>query len=471
MLNEKYIALSDLLKQLTQYSKLNSSNPQFDSNLHTKQLTCLNEDIHWILLLSGFIFFEINSDVNECLISNEIMKYSVNWSQYTDKNFISKLFSTLNPDQNSLTLTSSNTPLSLSLIETKLTDLSQVDPMVLIFFNVFQLCELETQMFSLKMLDYLSPQVSKTIMWFLKEMVRSYLFMKEKNYEELSPTLQGMFGADTEIGVVITNFLMRKLSANFYIWSSENSSTIQTAKLLLEMVKNKDMNTILLQNKQFWSMSNIVCVNDMPWMLLSSNAKKLIIKSLVVSLSNANMEIQMHFFGTTLKPIADRYDSLALLKYNDLHTEKCIKEVMSLIETFNGIIEGSTRSMVKDLIPFLLPRLQQNVQLLDAYKSYGEIVELILEMFNCVIEKVLMNLNDESWTLDAKNQIYGCFLSLIQIFSKHNSGKKSIEANVEEDYYNDLLLFMILLNKLHSVANQTEDSRFLANQPKTTGTH
>ena len=48
-------------------------------------------------------------------------------------------------------------------------------------------------------------------------------------------------------------------------------------------------------------------------------------------------------------------------------------------------------------------------------------------------------------------------------------GKKSIEAKVEEDFYNDLVLFMTLLNKLHYVSNQNEDSRFLANQSKLNG--
>jgi hypothetical protein len=112
-------------------------------------------------------------------------------------------------------------------------------------------------------------------------------------------------------------------------------------------------------------------------------------------------------------------------------------------------------------LPFILPRLQQGVHLLDIYHNYGEIVELILCMFNGVIEKFLVHLND--WP-EAKNQIYHCFLCLIQVFSKHNSSKKSVEANIEEDYFNDLLLFMTLLNTLHNIDNENEDTRFLNSQ-------
>lgn len=48
-----------------------------------------------------------------------------------------------------------------------------------------QLCELETQMHSMKMLHFMSPQVSTTLMWFLKEFTRTYLFMNEKNYQQV----------------------------------------------------------------------------------------------------------------------------------------------------------------------------------------------------------------------------------------------------------------------------------------------
>jgi hypothetical protein len=48
-----------------------------------------------------------------------------------------------------------------------------------------QLCELESQMHPIKMLQYMSPQVASTLMWFLKEFSRSYLFMNEKKYSQV----------------------------------------------------------------------------------------------------------------------------------------------------------------------------------------------------------------------------------------------------------------------------------------------
>ena len=42
-------------------------------------------------------------------------------------------------------------------------------------------------------------------------------------------------------------------------------------------------------------------------------------------------------------------------------------------------------------------------------------------------------------------------------------GKKTVETTVEEDYFSDLLLLMTLLNTLHNIDNDNEDSRFLNN--------
>jgi hypothetical protein len=142
--------------------------------------------------------------------------------------------------------------------------------------------------------------------------------------------------------------------------------------------------------------------------------------------------MQTHFYNTILQPLINRFETLNNIKSDMIHVETCIKEVMSLIETFNGIIEGASKSIINQLLPFVIPRLQQGVQLYDIYHNYGEIVELILCMFNGVIEKFLPYISN--WP-DARNQIYHCFLCLIQVFSRHNSGNFRNYFNSNEFIY------------------------------------
>lgn len=420
--------MTEILKQIIQQN----ITKQHDEVLN-KHLNNLSEDIHWILLITGFILFEINSDVEQANIPEELMKYSINCSSHVDMNLINKMVLTLNQfDTVALSQNASKSSflnsIGLLLIDTKLSDSEPCDPISRLIYHAFQLCEIEMHMFTLNMLQYLSPQVASSLMWFLKEFSRSYLFMKESNYNDISPVMHTVFGQDTQYGLIILNYILRKLLANFYIWSAENATTSQTARVLLELVKHKEMSKVLFSNEQFWSISKVVTVNEMPWLMLPSSVKKIVIKSLVISCGIQNYEnnlMQEYFCLNILKPLSDRFETLSLVKSGLIHTESCIKEVMSLIETLNGIIEGASKNIIKELLPFVLPRLQQGVHLLDVYHNYGEIVELILCMFNGVIEKFIVQLND--WP-DAKNQIFECFLHLIQIFSKHNSGFSKLHS-------------------------------------------
>ena len=183
---------------------------------------------------------------------------------------------------------------------------------------------------------------------------------------------------------MVVDFLLRKLYSNFFVWSAENTVTTQTAKLFNSLVRNDDICKYLFKCDLYWSISKICIDNEMPWILLPSSVKKIIIKCLIICLSSNEQKQQtlnglpgigsandtntakLNFFNTILNPLSQRFDVLFHTKTpQNPHVESVIKEVMSLIETFNGIIEGTSANLVKQLFLFILPRLQQSVQLLS----------------------------------------------------------------------------------------------------------
>lgn len=192
------------------------------------------------------------------------------------------------------------------------------------------------------------------------------------------------------------------------------------------MVRNKEICSQLLHNEQFWSIGSIVAnAAEQPWCQLPSNVKKTVIRSLVVCFAHSNESIahmKQHFVASVLEPLAARLNTLvsSIAHSGELvHNEATIKETMSLVETLNGLVDGTTPGLVDHLLPFVLPRLEQAVHLLDVYHNYGEIVELILGLFNSVIERFLPHMTARRTD---KNQLYHHFLCLIQVFSKHNTG-------------------------------------------------
>jgi hypothetical protein len=243
-LNEKYNGLRELLGQIDQNKRV-KNNREVEETL-VRHLTSVSEDIHWLLLIAGFTLFEVNAEIGEARIPNEIMNYSIMCSSFVDFQLVNTLLLPLNRlslnhhhNHNHTHLDVDAKTISFDLMNIRLVDENQpCDPITRLFLNAFQLAELEMyaaaahNSAAASLLDYLSPQVGATLVWFLKEATRSYLFMTERNYQDLSPTLHLVFAPDTQIGKDVLKFFVRKVLVNFHIWSAENTITIQSAKLL-----------------------------------------------------------------------------------------------------------------------------------------------------------------------------------------------------------------------------------------------
>ena len=87
--------------------------------------------------------------------------------------------------------------------------------------------------------DSLSPQVGKTILWFLIRWCRVYLLPREECYDHISLSLVLTFGRDSDLGAQITKFLVGKVFSNLTLWNAENDIVLETIDLLSTLVDNK----------------------------------------------------------------------------------------------------------------------------------------------------------------------------------------------------------------------------------------
>ena len=316
----------------------NSKTYNIDSHLAS-----IYENIHWLLLITGFICYEVNYDSTETVkIPSEIMKFSSSYLHEINK--INQLVAVID-EPSRVPMIFNITPNLTSIINLPLITKIEfnesekqvlTDPLMSIFFSSFQLMEIETYALSLNASHLLSPQLASTLMWFLKGLSLSYLFMRENDYNDsLSVGLHTLFGQDTPSASVIFKFLLRKIQINFSLWSSENGIITATSEVLLEVARNKESSCALLKSEQFWFIAQNIS-ND--WNFMSSNIK-LITRSLThCCVSNHSSEKNM--LNTFLSVFVPRLQFFYKIKDNQIHNEKNIKEVMRLIEILCGIIEG-----------------------------------------------------------------------------------------------------------------------------------
>ena len=200
-------------------SKLGSLLTQ-ESPLGLKDMITLHEDLHWLLLISGFLLCD-DGPGETLLIPQEIISFSSAQSVTTDiQKSISFLAASHNLDNN------------VSF------DLDCVDSVIAIVGVVLRLVGLERRFLELNRRDALSPQVSRSSVWFLRRWCRSYLLPDQRLYDSLSGALLAAFAQGTDAGQFLVRILVDKVAFNLSVWTSEESLICDSIELLLVIVES-----------------------------------------------------------------------------------------------------------------------------------------------------------------------------------------------------------------------------------------
>lgn len=219
--------LSKLLEEKTrllqnQLQAMFSSGNQLNMSI-TKQLFILFEDIHWLLLIAGHVM-TMESVGEQPMIPSEIMLHNI------------KQLSSGTVDVTT----------SLKVLAAPNTCITQIpnaenvcDSVIRLVAAIFRLCEMENKAIEYKMQEFLSPEVSSDIMWFLNSWAEAYLFMLPEYYAALSESLQTAFGLETAGGNWTLNFILNKICVNVRNFSTEAGVVNDSVTLFVSLVKRK----------------------------------------------------------------------------------------------------------------------------------------------------------------------------------------------------------------------------------------
>lgn len=165
LLEEKIRRLRGQLLRIHSNGGDGGSGPDGDSKI----LDALYEDIHWLLLITGHVLCK-DYEGEEPLMSSEIVTFCI-----------------AKADQGS---TDMNT--SLKLLASPTQCISEfpnaehsTDLVVRLISAVFRLCEIEKNAIAANMSAFMSPEVSSTIMWFLKFWAEGYLLPPVSYYNKV----------------------------------------------------------------------------------------------------------------------------------------------------------------------------------------------------------------------------------------------------------------------------------------------
>ncbi|XP_044262474.1 exportin-4-like [Tribolium madens] len=386
----------------------------------------LFEDIHWVILIAGHILC-MDSDGETPMIPSEMMQYSIEQLR-----------------QNNSTLESSLTVLaSVHQIGNVPTDVDRCDHIIRIVSDILKLCVVENSAAEAKLGHFMSPEVSSTIMWFLKRWCLSYLLPVENYYQEISPVLIGAVGKDTEGAIFVVNFILDKIYSNICHFNSEPILLRDTVDLLTALVCIKQKQSLcIVKSKSLW---NLITLQEKltPGGLPSTIRRELFKSFILAGVALRDMQELNGYFDQILRPLHTRFDRFINQEENfraNYHKEEVQKEIIDILESFIGIAKGSHMSTVQILFQFLAPRLAELPKILTFYNNYQVIVQLILELFGQCAKNMLCYLCQ----LDSK-KLYESTLATVQAYAKCNGNKFSGESLAEENSFQDLALILDLL--------------------------
>ncbi|RXM29621.1 Exportin-4 [Acipenser ruthenus] len=374
-------------------------------SVDNKVLDDLYEDIHWLILVTGCLLAD-ETQGETPLIPPEIMEYSIKHSTEVDI----------------------NTTLQLS--------------------SVLRTSEVESRATRANLTDLLSPQMGKDIVWFLKRWSKTYLLVDEKLYDQISIPFSAAFGADTEGAQWIVGYILEKVINNLSVWSSESDLANDTVELLVTLVERRERANVVIQCENWWNLAKQFANRTPPLHSLSSSVQRTLMKALVLGgFAHMDSETKQQYWTEVLQPLQQRFMNVINQEnFQQICQEEEVKqEIIATLEALCGIAEATQIDNVVILFNFLMDFLNNCIGLMEIYKNTPETVNLIIEVFVEVAHKQICYLGESK-----SMKLYEACLTLLQVYSKNNLGRKRVDVSAEEDQYQDLLLIMELLTNLLS---------------------
>lgn len=176
------------------------------------------EDIHWTILIAMHVIAN-DTDGEQNLIPKDVIYYSS--GQNSDLEVSMKLLASP----------------SMSISEFPNAETS-ADHVIRLVAAIFRLCEIERNAIDAKMGHFLSPEVSSSLLYFIKVWTDSYVWPRCQYYTDMSEALKQAFGEDTPGGIWTINFILNKIIHNVQHFTSEPTVIEDTINVFLILVKN-----------------------------------------------------------------------------------------------------------------------------------------------------------------------------------------------------------------------------------------
>eukprot|EP00051_Salpingoeca_urceolata_P010723 m.131778 g.131778 ORF g.131778 m.131778 type:complete len:1080 (+) comp16828_c0_seq1:339-3578(+) len=208
----------------------------------------------------------------------------------------------------------------------------------------------------------MSPQVSATLLWFVRRWARTYLLPDEKNYSMLSPSIVQAFGQDTEGASMLVQALARQALSAMLAWRSEPTVVEEAARLLLDIATWKHTREEFFGSEVMWELTSALL--DPQNALLGHLAPELqqtVAQAICKACSAAKTDqILASCLGKVLEGINQRF--VMLVADGSVFGKLGDPAVVNALCTSLGLWRGACRAMGPDNCQMVLASITPHIE-------------------------------------------------------------------------------------------------------------
>uniref|UniRef100_A0A915PVU4 Exportin-4 n=1 Tax=Setaria digitata TaxID=48799 RepID=A0A915PVU4_9BILA len=400
MLPRMFTVIFDKMKQFLSF---------IETGVHDETLNVWREDMHWILLLVGFMLTSSDDDGSSHL-QNDILDHfeHIVYGEIVDID--------------------SSAPYIKACIDSpdSISDPARVDPLMKIVGAVLAWCSLEHKLLIDRGPEAVSPELARSALWCSGRLICALGFhvLNSEDSERLATVIRS-------ISQTLVDFALQKSFGILNNLSGERKLCADAVEVLIGLVR-AGCNEAAKSPFLFPCLSTVQ-IERLP-------ARHSLLKVLVQIGAMMNDEnIKKNLFVMILQPLRERF---VLLSKDSASLET---NLVDLMNCFGGIAEAAHNYNTHFLFDYLSPVLTCSISLLLSYKESQLITNAVLDLFNDVTRRMGVYSEDRNDMIF----LYEALLELIRVYRDGQFTRyKVIDVDVEEKASDLIILLDILANVL-----------------------
>ncbi|VDK17648.1 unnamed protein product, partial [Anisakis simplex] len=395
------------------YSILKSKLEQFytfiSNGVDEKTMDAWREDMHWILILFGYILTEADDD-GSCHLPAEVCDFCIAAPKSVN----------------------AGSPFIRACIENprSIPDDLYVDPILKVTGVILAWCSLEHSLLVEGGANMVSPELMRTSFWITRRLFSALSVPPDNSNEQNS--LIPMLDINNEFSTFLVQFVFHKTFTVLGKLSGEKKLCKDASDLLLALVDSRAAE-MAANDLLYISLSHIQ-LDKLP-------VRRSLIHTLVLIGAAADDEqIRQRMYLSILEPLSNKFEELCS---NPMNNESNLAD---LLDCFCGVALASQRHSAAVLFRFIAPLLGRCVKMFSAKNISLVLTNAILDLFAVATRKLMLYIDQ----VEESQFCYEILLELIQAYRREQLEKYREVDIDQEDKATDLLLLLDVLANIMS---------------------